>query len=60
MNRRFLITAAAAAAAGALAVPTMAQEPGAKLLPNRIAETLSSHDIAAFATLLRKITSITR
>ena len=51
MNRRFLITAAAAAAAGGLAVPTMAQEPGAKLLPNRIAETLSSHDIAAFATL---------
>jgi Predicted ester cyclase len=49
MNRRFLITAATAA--GVLAVPTMAQETGAKLLPKRFAETLSSHDIAAFATL---------
>ena len=47
MNRRFLITAAAA---GVLAMPTMAQETGAKLLPKRFAETLSSHDIAAFAT----------
>ena len=49
MNRRFLITAATAA--DMLAVPTMAQETAAKLLPKRFAETLSSHDIAAFATL---------
>lgn len=49
MNRRSLITAATVA--GMFAVPTLAQETGAKLLPKRFAETLSSHDIAAFATL---------
>ena len=50
MNRRHLI-AATATAAGALVMPALAQENGAKLLLERFAATLSSHDIAAFAAL---------
>jgi ketosteroid isomerase-like protein len=50
MNRRFLI-AAAATAAGALAIPAAVQEGDTKSLPERLAAALSSHDIAAFAAL---------
>src|SRR5664280_479677 len=48
MNRRHFI---AATAAGALAMPAVAQESGAKSLPERFAATLSAHDIAAFGAI---------
>jgi len=50
MNRRHII-AGAAAAAGALATPALAQDDMARSLLERFAATLSSHDIAAFAAL---------
>jgi predicted ester cyclase len=50
MDRR-LFVATASTAAFTLVAPTVAQESGAKSLPERFAATLSSHDIAAFAAL---------
>ncbi len=50
MNRRHLI-AGAATAAGALAIPALAQEEIARSLLERFAATLSSHDVATFAAL---------
>jgi ketosteroid isomerase-like protein len=50
MDRRFFI-AAAATAAGALAMPAEAQESPARSLPERFAATLSSHDIATFGAI---------
>jgi predicted SnoaL-like aldol condensation-catalyzing enzyme len=50
MNRRHFI-AAASTAAGAHAMPAIAQESGAKSLPERFAATLSAHDIPSFAAL---------
>lgn len=50
MDRRLLIMAAATAA-GALAMPTVAQESDAKSLPERFAAILSAHDMAGFAAL---------
>jgi steroid delta-isomerase-like uncharacterized protein len=50
MDRRLLI-ATAATTTFALAVPAVAQESGAKSLPEHFASTLSAHDISAFAAL---------
>ena len=50
MNRRHLI-AGAATAAGALAIPALAQDDIVRSLLERFTATLSSHDIAAFAAL---------
>ena len=50
MNRRHFI-AAASTAAGALAMPAVAQESGAKSLTERFAAALSAHDIAAFGAI---------
>jgi hypothetical protein len=50
MDRRFFI-ATAATATFALAVPAVAQESGAKSLPEHFASTLSAHDIPSFAAL---------
>jgi steroid delta-isomerase-like uncharacterized protein len=50
MNRRFLMTGAAAAA-GALAMPAVAQDVDAKTLPERFAAALSAHDVTALAAL---------
>src|SRR5664279_4694331 len=50
MDRRLFI-ATAATTTFALAVPAVAQESGAKSLPEHFAATLSAHDIAAFAAL---------
>jgi len=50
MDRRLFI-AAASTATFALAVPAVAQESGAKSLPEHFASTLSAHDISSFAAL---------
>jgi len=50
MDRRFFI-ATASTATFALAMPAVAQESGAKLLPEHFASTLSAHDISSFAAL---------
>ena len=50
MDRRLFI-ATASTATFALAVPTVAQESGAKSLPVQFASTLSAHDISSFAAL---------
>jgi len=50
MDRRLFI-AVASTATFALAVPAVAQESGAKSLPEHFASTLSAHDISSFAAL---------
>jgi steroid delta-isomerase-like uncharacterized protein len=50
MNRRTLV-AGVATAAGALAMPALAQESDAGSLLERFAAILSAHDMAAFAAL---------
>ena len=50
MDRRLFI-ATAATTTFALAVPAVAQESGAKSLPEHFASTLSAHDISSFAAL---------
>ena len=50
MDRRLFI-ATATTTTIALAVPAVAQESGAKLLPEHFASTLSAHDLSSFAAL---------
>src|SRR5450759_5220135 len=50
MDRRLFISTAATTTF-VLAVPAVAQESGAKSLPEHFASTLSAHDISSFAAL---------
>jgi len=56
MDRRLFIATASTAILG-LAVPALAQESGAKSLPEHFASTLSAHDISSFAALFADDTS---